>query len=270
MHIPPNLPDRTPSDLGVTDWETVHFPSPDGLRLAAWFIPPDPNSNGATIIFVHGMGGNRGNLLDEAVMLHDHGYGALLLDLRSCGESEGTMNTLGYEEWKDVRGAVDYLLTRPEVDAENIGLVGHSLGGAVVLRAAARIPEIKAVIAESAFTSLEDNIKQGVPALLGLPAFPFAPLVVYFGERETGVDLHEVRPIDDLPQISPRPILFIHGELDEIIDVENARRLYAAAGDPKELYIIPNVGHGGLPQAEPEEFERRVAGFFDQYLRGRP
>ncbi|MDH5506581.1 MAG: alpha/beta fold hydrolase [Anaerolineae bacterium] len=267
VHPDRHSPDRNPSDLGIATWEEIHFPTPDGLLLAGWFIPPGAESGGATIIFVHGLHGNRSALLDEAAGLAAHGYGALLLDMRNQGESQGTVTTLGLEEWQDVRGAVDYLLTRPEVNPERIGLVGHSMGGATAIRAAARIPEVRAVIAESAFTSIEDNISESIRAVTGLPAFPFAPLVIFFAQREAGVDMHQMRPIDDLKQISPRAIMFIHGQLDEIISVNNSYALYAAAAEPKELYIIPNTGHGGLPQANPPEFSRRVLAFLAAYLR---
>lgn len=269
VHPGRSQPACTPADRGVARWEEVRFYSPDDLQLAGWFIPPDPRGDGATLIFLHGLGGNRGELLDEAVMLADHGYGALLLDMRNHGQSQGTVTTLGYAEVEDVRGAVTYLLARPEVNPQRIGLVGHSMGGAVAIRAAARIPEIRAVVAQSAFSSLEENINQGVRVLTGLPPFPFAPLVIWFGEREAGLRIRQVRPVDDVPQIGPRAILLIHGEQDATVDVSNSQRLYEVAREPKELYLVPDAGHGGLLAADPAEFERRVVGFFDVYVRGR-
>jgi fermentation-respiration switch protein FrsA (DUF1100 family) len=94
-------------------------------------------------------------------------------------------------------------------------------------------------------------------------------LVTWFGEREAGLRIRQVRPVDDVVQIAPRALLFIHGERDPVIDVSNSLRLYEAAREPKELYLIPNAGHGGLLAADPAEFERRVVGFLDTHLRGR-
>jgi fermentation-respiration switch protein FrsA (DUF1100 family) len=270
-------PARTPADLGIGNWEEVHFPSfhseqapaADGLQLGGWFIPPDPQGDGATLIYVHGLGTHRGELLSQAAMLARHGYGALLIDLRNHGESEGTVTTLGYAEVEDVRGAVAYLLTRPEVDPERIGLVGCSMGGATAIRAAARIHEVRAVVAQCAYASVEDNVAEGMRAFVGLPTFPFALLVVWFGEREAGVRLRQVRPIDDVAQIAPRAIMFVHGELDTAVPPQNSLRLYQAAGEPKALYLVPNAGHGGFMAAGPAEFERRVAGFLETHLRGR-
>ncbi|HUX77279.1 MAG TPA: alpha/beta hydrolase [Anaerolineae bacterium] len=269
VHPGRSQPGCTPAERGVEQWEEVRFPSADNLQLGGWFIPPAPQTDGATLIFIHGLGGNRGELLDEAVMLSGHGYGALLFDLRNHGQSEGTATTLGYAEVADVRGAVAYLLARPEVNPEHIGVVGSSMGGAVAIRAAARIPEIRAVVAQSAFSSLDENVSQGVRALTGLPPLPLASLVIWFGEREAGIQLRQVRPIDDVGQIAPRAILFIHGEQDPVVDVSNSLRLYQAAREPKALYLVPNAGHGGLLAAAPAEFERRMVSFLDTHLRGR-
>jgi len=260
------VPMNTPADVGISTWEEVTFLSTDGLLLSAWFIPPKSQANGATLIFVHGLGTHREHLLDEAAMLVAHGYGALLLDLRNHGKSAGALTTLGYAEVEDVRGAVAYLQSRAEVNPHCIALMGHSMGGATVIRAAARIPQVRAVIAASAFTSIEDNIAEGVRGLTGLPPFPFAPLIIWFGERETGMSINQMRPIDDVPLISPRAILFIHGQQDDLISASNSVRLFNAAREPKRLYLIPNAGHVGLLAANPREFERQVMEFLEMAL----
>jgi len=260
-------PLRTPSDVGLDPWHEVSFPSTDGLLLSAWYIPVKDEEPTPALIYVHGLGSNREGLLDQAKLLYDHGYSALLLDLRNHGHSEGTLSTMGYQEIMDVEGAIDFLLDQPEIDKERIGLVGHSLCAGVVIRAAARFPVLKATVAESAFTSLEDNIKEGVRQLTGLPPFPFAPLVIFFGELETGLDIHQLRPIDDLAQISPRAIMFIHGKNDPVVVVSNSQNLFNAAQEPKALYIVDDASHGGLMEADPEEFERQIVRFLDTHLK---
>jgi len=256
----------TPAHYGLR-WEDVSFKSSDGLALRGWFIPPRAESGNAVIIYVHGLGANREQHLPEAALLARSGYGALLFDLRHHGESEGNVSTMGHREVEDVRGAIAYLLTRVDVDPARIGVMGHSLGGGIAIRAAARVPEIRAVIAASAFSSLEENIADGVQALTGLPSFPFAPLVIFWGEREANLRLADVRPIDDIAQISPRAVLLIHGARDGVVPVENAYRLFAAARAPKALHIIANAAHAGLMDANPGEYEKQVAGFWKQYLK---
>jgi len=217
VHPLRTLASETPAAYGIPAWEDVRFLTSDNLELRGWFIPPEGAVDGATIIFVHGLGSNREDLLEQAALLHKYGYGVLLFDLRNHGESQGTITTLGYLEAGDVQAAMDHLLSRPDVNPQRIGLMGMSMGGATVLRAAARIPEVRAVVAEAAYTSIEDNLAHGVRALTGLPPFPFAPLVAWFGEMESGLDIRLVRPIDDVGKIAPRPLLLIHGDQDTLV-----------------------------------------------------
>lgn len=254
-----------PAAAGLTEHEAVSFTTSNSLILRGWYAPA---RNGAAVVLVHGLKGNRCGMLADAALLWQAGYGVLIFDLRGCGESEGDLVTLGYNEVDDVRGAVDFVLKQPGVS--RVGLMGHSMGGATVIRAAARMPEVHIVVAQSTFTSLEDNVANGVEKVVGLPPFPFASLVIFFAERESGVRLNDVRPIDDLAAIASRPILIVHGELDELMPVSNGLALYAAAREPKELYLLPNAGHGDLPQIGGVEYARTLIGFFDRYLRPAP
>lgn len=266
VHPARTRPWRTPASVGIRNYQEVSFLSADGLRLRGWYIPP---RNGAVVIFVHGLGSNRGQLLDDARMLYDHGYGSLLYDSRNSGESEGEVTTLGLQEMNDVDGAVEFVLAQPGGEATRIGLFGHSMGGATVILAGARNGRVGVVIAASAYTAVEDNIGSGLRHLTGLPAFPFAPLVVFFGEREVGMEIAQVRPVDVIGSISPRAVLVVHGAKDEVIPVSNAYELYAAAGEPRDLYILGSGGHADLLQADPEDYERRIIGFLEHHLLGR-
>jgi dipeptidyl aminopeptidase/acylaminoacyl peptidase len=268
LYPPRSQPQSTPADFGIARWEDAQFRAGDGIALGAWFVPPSAAADGATIIFLHGQSANRSELLREAAMLTAHGYGALLLDVRNHGRSGSAVTTFGYREVEDVRGAITWLLTRPEVNGERLGVFGHSMGGVIALRAAARMPRLRAVVAQNTFTSLEENIETGVIVQLGLPPFPFAPLVVWLGERITGLRVKQVRPIDDVAQISPRAVLLIHGRQDSNVSPDNSRRLYAAAYEPKSLYIVEQAGHADLMQANPAEYEKRVVTFFERNLRG--
>jgi dipeptidyl aminopeptidase/acylaminoacyl peptidase len=264
---PPRLPVTIqPESAGFTDYRTVTFQTEDGIDLRAWYMPP-PDDGGAVVIFVHGLGGNRQLMLQPAETVYQHGYGALLLDLRNHGESGGEISTLGYYEPRDTRAALDFLLAQPEVDPEQIGIFGESLGAITALRAAAQMPELRAVVAQSAFTSIEENVASGVRRIARLPPFPFAPLVILFGEMETGLRIGLVRPVDEIAQIAPRAVLLMHGGQDQLLGSENSQRLYEAAGEPKELVYFPEAAHSGLQASDPELWERSVVSFFDRYLR---
>lgn len=128
-----------------------------------------------------------------------------------------------------------------------------------------RIPEIKVVIAESSYTSFVDNLPSITKLLKSrLPTYP--SLVLCFSERQTGVPLREIRPIDDLVQLEGRPIMFIHGTSDEIVDVSHSQRLFEAAKEPKALYLVPDATHENIYAINRAEFEKQVISFLTQHF----
>jgi len=92
----------------------------------------------------------------------------------------------------------------------------------------------------------------------------FRPLIRFFAEWETGVSVDQVRPEAVIDQISPRPVLIIQGLADTVVPPNSGERLYAAAGEPCTLWDAAHVGHVGMIDAYPQEYEQRVIGFFDQ------
>src|ERR687894_115505 len=101
-------PEATPASVGL-GYRGVEFPSTDGVRLSAWWVPVEGSSLAA--VLVPGWGGYKfdEHLLRTVPVYHEAGYGVLLLDLRAQGESGGTRRTLGYREVRDVRGALAWL-----------------------------------------------------------------------------------------------------------------------------------------------------------------
>lgn len=257
--------ERTPAALGLP-YEDVQLRTSDGLRLAAWYLPP---RHGTVVIGVHGMAGNRSALLEEAQFLYEAGYGLLLLDLRNHGESEGEITTLGLYESRDVAAAVDFVRAR-EGESVRLAALGHSMGAAAVLLAAAEQPSIGAVIAVSPFTSLEDNVSEGIRSLTGLDPRFFGPLVLFWAQWLSGLDISTVRPVDVIDRISPRAVLLIHGAQDTTLPVRNSYQLYEAARPPKELVIYPQIGHGGFLALEPEHYRRTVLEFLAKHLPAAP
>lgn len=264
VHPARALRQRSPADVGIQHYNDVQFVTSGGLTLKGWYIP---SKNGAVVIFVHGHASNRNEFLEDAAFVTAAGYGALLFDLRNHGESEGNLTTLGLNEALDVKSAVAFIRAQPETAHAKIAVFAHSMGAGASILAVSETPEVNALIVESPYTSLEDNISDGVRELTGLPPFPFAPLVVFFAQHETGLNLQSVRPVNVIGQISPRAVLFIHGEKDKLIPVKNSYALYAAAKEPKQLYTLPNVGHSGFLQAEPKVFPKTVLTFLKTYLK---
>jgi fermentation-respiration switch protein FrsA (DUF1100 family) len=238
-------------------YQDIELTTSDGVTLSAWYTPP---KNGAVILVAHGYNGNR--VANQHVMFAKHGYGVLAWDFRAHGLSGGEISTLGYYEQLDVEAALDYTLAQPGV--EHIGAWGGSMGAATVILTAADRSEIEAVVADSAFPSLEDVMK--------LNTFDFMrPFVIFSWEHNTGARVDEVRPVDEIGRISPRPVFIIDGWNGAAVVMNSPYRLYDAAKEPKELWVEDGVPHLNMYSLFPEEYEERVQKFFDENLKdGQP
>lgn len=256
------VPDKTPTDYGLPS-EDVTTTSSDGLRLVGWFVP---SQNGAIIIMQHGYKSTREEMLNEAEMMYHHGYGVLLTTVRAHDYSDGEMITFGINEVKDMDAWYQYLLTRDDVDSNKIGVLGNSYGGMLSIQYASENENIKAVVADCAFSSLNDTVSTSIEFFTDLPAFPFAPLIVSWAERETGFKMEDIDTTKWIAKISPRPVFLMQGGADVVISADSGQRLMDAAGEPKELWFEPSLGHVAFDSDMPEEYEQRVAGFFDKYL----
>ena len=245
----------TPARLGV-GYQEITLTTADGLELAGWYTPA---SNGAVILVAHGYGGAR--QAEKHAFFSRSGFGTVTWDSRAHGESEGEVCTMGYQEAMDVEAALDFALSQPDLDM--VGALGESMGAAAVIQAAARRPEIAAMVADSSFASLEEEIEIVVPQAI------LRPLVRFFAERETGLNIGDLRPIERIGEISPRPVFIIQGMADSAIPADSAQRLYDAAGEPRRLWIEPGVEHMGVQNARPAEYERRVIEFFTAALLSR-
>ena len=254
-------PTKTPGDYGLK-YEKLRLETEDGLALAAWYVP---SKTGAAVIMIHGIGGNRGDALRFGRDLAEKGYGVLWFDLRGHGESDGETTSFGLYEIRDARAAVEFLKSRPDVVAERIGVYGISLGGSVAIMAAAEIPELRAVVADSTFASMEWLVRNQFSQLESIPDW-LAPLELAVGGWQAKANPLDIAPVERIARIAPRPVLILHGDADTMFLVDNARMLYEAASDPKELWILPEVGHGGLYDHDPGAFLAKVGGWLDEAL----
>lgn len=262
VHPPRQAVEETPADYGLAYQEVV-LTTEDGLTLRGWYVP---GTNGAAIIVQHGYGSSRQGMLQETAMLSEHGYGVLLFDWRSHGLSDGDLVTFGVYEIRDVRAAVQWLQGRPELDSQRIGALGDSMGAVALLYSAARLSEIKAVVAVSPFPSISAQVDIGVRERAGLPTFPFAPLIVWFAEREAGLPISSIDLTQDIGQISPRPVFILHGGRDTQTPANSGDVLFQAAREPKFYWFDPEVSHTAFVDIYPQEYEFRVLEFFDVWL----
>jgi dipeptidyl aminopeptidase/acylaminoacyl peptidase len=246
----------TPAELN-RPYQDIRLTTADSLNISAWYIP---GSRAQAIILVHGIDANRSAVLPEAKILAEAGYHLLMLDLRAHGQSEGSLATYGYREALDVQAAVDYLAGLPEI--EQIGALGTSFGGAAVARAAAIDPRLQAVVIESSYSSLTEAVTDAFEQRSIFPGWS-APLLITLAERQAGIKISQVDSARDLATLQPRAVMIIHGSEDTLFPVEHAHRMYAAAGEPKQLWIIEGLGHASPVLGREAEYQARVIPFFE-------
>lgn len=243
--------------------ELVSFPVPELGQRVGWFVPGRSQS---TVILLHGFGCRRQEMLNRALVLNRAGYSTLLFDLHGQGDSDGDAVTLGFYERRDAVAAVEYLKTRDDVDGSNLGMLGVSMGGSVAIMAAAMTPDIKAVVADSPFESATIGIEEGFTRVTGLPRWPFGPIVLRFIQWRLGISPDDVAPIEQVADISPRPLLLLHGTADIHVSYGNSEALFAAAGEPKELVLLSGIEHANGIKDVPDQYASLIVGFFDRHL----
>jgi dipeptidyl aminopeptidase/acylaminoacyl peptidase len=265
---PPKYPLYIPPSVYKAAYEDVVFTTEDGVELKGWLVKPLENRHlSPAIILCHGVGANKSDFTELAVSLARRGYFALLFDFRAHGESGGRRTSLGYHEQKDIITALGFLGTRSEVDSKRIGIYGFSLGGSSAILAAAKSNGFRALVADSAFTSLRDQARTAITGFYHLPAFPFLQLTVLGYELYFQTRVEAISPVKAIAGLSSVPVLIIAGEGDQLIPADNGRKLHAAAKEPKELWIIPHAEHGGTLVAAGSEYDKRVGEFFDRYVK---
>lgn len=254
--------DETPADFGLA-YEEIALTTADGVGLAGWYIP---TQNGAVVLAQHGFRSNRGEMLEEAAILAEAGYGVALIDLRAHGDSDGELVTFGVREMADLEALYQFVIEQPGVDPRRIGVLGNSYGGSTVILYAAQNPNIAVIVADSPFYSLEGTVATSVEYFTGLPAFPFAPAIRWWAEQETGINAGAVAAINVIDEISPRPIYLMMGGEDVIVAPESGQLLYEAAGEPKTLWYEPAIGHVEFQSTYPDEYAARLLDFYNTYL----
>lgn len=245
-------------DLG-RPYERVRFTTADGLQLVGWYVP---SRNRAAVVVSPGRRGP----VPHARMLVRHGYGVLLFDRRGEGQSDGDFNAYGWGGDTDLKAAVSFLSARPDVDPERIGGVGLSVGGEMLLEAAAEDRRLRAVVSEGA--SVRSLAEHWDDPDIDAVRKPFTPEIAQ--TLALAVLANEAPPpslIDVVDDIAPRSLLLIRGLAGQPAEVLN-RAFYDVAGPPKQLWEVPGAGHTGAISARPAEYERRIVGFFDRALTG--
>ena len=251
-------------------YEDVAFASPlDGTTLRGWYIPA-PRTTGRAVVIVPGIDDNRlvsGIALPLAAGLVADGLDVLAFDLRAQGESDGDTLSFGAREQDDVLGAVAAARAR---GARHVAVLGFSMGAAAAMLAAARSPDVEALVLDSAFASWPDTLRQQLRSGWHLPG----PLVDYgvllYGVL-SGTDPAAVTPANAMPALAGRPMLFIAGADDLAVDPADGAKMAAAAAGPTAQYVlVPGAGHVGAFAVDPAAYTARVRAFLAAALPPEP
>ena len=240
----------------------------DGAMLRAWSIRP-LHGNGDAVILLHGHTDNRSGMLGNADLLLRHGYSVLLPDARAHGSSGGDLATYGVKEAGDVRLWYDWI-ARSESPRCIDGL-GESMGAGQLLQSLKTTPGFCAVVAESTFASFReasyDRLGEKMNAGAGAGRTLLRPAVeagFLYARWRYGVDLEQASP-QNAVAASRVPVLLIHGLKDTNLPLRHSEMIVAHSSSRNPAVVLwepANAGHCGAAGAEPEEFERRVVGWF--------
>jgi alpha-beta hydrolase superfamily lysophospholipase len=252
----------TPEDLGIAH-EPLRVRTEDGLSLQSWYLP---GTRDAAIIVSNGYRGRAGDVLGIGSALQRAGFHVAVFGWRGTPGSDSAHHTLGVHECRDLRAVVDALTAR--LGPMPLGLLGYSMGGAVSIAVAADDPRVAAVCTDSAFSNPQQVLGDGVRSVFRIPSQLIVAPVDLFVAHRVGARLDELRPAEAVARLAPRPLLVIHGEADTTVRPGHARRLVDAAGEPKELWLLPGVGHVGAYFADRLAYVDRVTSFFDAALLG--
>jgi pimeloyl-ACP methyl ester carboxylesterase len=252
----------TPFEFAVP-FEPVEFAPARGDHLVhGWFLAHDETPR--VLILCPGYRGTKADLLGIGMHLWREGNNVLLFDYHGHGHGWGVPVTLGFREVNDLLGALDYVQQR--VPGAVIGVLGYSMGAAVAIMGAARRPEVRAVVADSAFATHWGVVEYNFKRVVRLPAAPFLFLADLLMAWRAGYHFREVEPLRDVGKLAPRPLLLIHGLNDTVISPQDSQRLFEAAGEPKELWLVEGMDHCCAYFKDRGAYCQRIAAFFATHL----
>lgn len=234
--------ERTPADVGL-HFEDIVFTTRDNLRLHGWLVPRrDADS---TLVWFHGNAGNISHRVENIKLLHELvRVNVFIFDYRGYGRSEGRPSEEG--TYLDGEAALELIGSKlGDENRKKIILFGRSLGAAVATEMATRF-DSQALILESPFVSIAEMARTILPFL------PIGPFLQTKYEVKEKIKKTKV------------PLLVLHGERDEIVPIEQGRKVFDAAPEPKKLFIIAGAGHNDTYVVGGENYFRQLKEFIDQ------
>ncbi len=241
--------------------EEVTLASRSGATLRGWYAP-GMTGQGA-VLLLHGVHADRRAMLPRALWLHSLGYAVLLIDFQAAGESTGDIVTIGLRESQDATSALAWL--RDRAPGDRIGIIGTSMGGAAVLLAQPPL-RVDAMVLEQVYPDVRLAVRDRLERHVGSYGAWMTPMLLNVLHWKTGIDPTQLRPIDGIGRLAS-PTLLIAGSDDEHTRLDESLAMYAAAGGPKSLWVVPGARHVDLYRYDVDAYRKRVGAFLAEALR---
>ncbi len=260
IHIPKPRNNSTPSREDLS-FEVHQIKVKEDIDLEAWRISR-PRSKGIVLMF-HGYASSKSRLLPEAKAFHELGYAPFLVDFRGSGGSSGYKTSIGFAEADDVASAVAYVrLISPN---QSTILYGQSMGGVAILRAiSTHNIQPDALILEAVFDRMLSTVQNRFAAM-GLPSFPAAQLLVFWGGVQSGYSGFKHNPSEYATRVQC-PTLMLHGTDDPRATLAEGRAVFQNLRGVKQFEAFAGVGHESYLAAHPDQWKHSVSEFLAQVI----
>jgi uncharacterized protein len=239
--------------VGVAGLRDVEIAGPRGTVLRGWV---HPSSSGAFAILLHGTTSDRSSLTAEMRILAAGGIGFLAIDWPGHGLSTGQPEW-GRLEREALTATVDWVMRTQGIDSSRVGAAGFSMGGYPLVQVAADDRRIRRIALVAAPSDLRQQTYMQPGHFVRAKAWLMLAV-----ERMLGYETDALRPVDAIRRLAPRPVLIIAGDHDQVVPVSMAQTLYAAAGEPKRLVVVPNGQHLNYASVSPQLYADALREFF--------
>jgi alpha-beta hydrolase superfamily lysophospholipase len=252
-------PRPTNKAIPAHTYETIRLKS--NKEIECWYIKTD--SSKGTVIICHGYSGSKASMLDKAEAFREMGYNTLLVDFMGSGGSEGNQTTVGFYEAEEVKTAFEYLESKGE---KNTILFGTSMGAVAIMKAQSEHDlKVSSIVIECPFGTMLETVRSRFTTM-GLPGFPMANLLVFWGGQQNDFDAFSHNPVDYAKKISC-PTLLLYGEKDVTVSKNETTAIFENLKGQKTLKLYPLAGHENFLKKYKTEWTQDVKTFLTSLKR---
>ncbi|MGP4106504.1 alpha/beta hydrolase [Virgibacillus sp. L01] len=252
--------------VGEQNFDEWTMSSYDGLKLQGYFLEAKQPTN-KVVVMAHGYLGDAMDMgLYGQYYYEKLGYNIFMADARGHGASEGEYIGFGWHDRKDYVDWINRILNKYGQDTE-IVLHGVSMGAATMLMASGEeLPDnVKAIVADSPYTSVEDMFSYQMNRMYNIPAFPVLPSTSLVSKAKAGYSFTEASSLEQVKKADV-PILYIHGNADSFVPTKMAFKLYENTKSEAEIMTVDGAGHGEAFATKKEKYITKLNSFLEQYM----